>query len=240
MPALIARIKAMPFLVWFLLLLGTGCEVRPPPQARAQGLGEVLMIDDFKTGQDALELTAVAQVQHGKSAAGALGGTRCTFLGVTTNPFARRATVEISGGADGFLALDTGAGVHQAMALLYGWDEDCNPRGIDVDLKHAPGSATLLTDFQIEMAVFDIGHGSHGALDLGTAGEIALWSDGGVASAPLSITAGDVLTHVPYSAFDADPGFDWEHVRYVAVEIQSGGSVPGHDYVLRSVSAVAR
>lgn len=39
-----------------------------------------------------------------------------------------------------------------------------------------------------------------------------------------------------FSEFEGDAA--WSHIEQLVFEIQSGGVMPGHDYVLRSISAV--
>src|SRR6185369_17917514 len=104
--------------------------------------------------------------------------------------------------------------------------------GLNADLSH-------LTGFRIEFAT-DFASGAYGALDLDTAGGIAVWTNSGTASVPLGITAGSTEKYVPFADLRGEVPPDWQHVQEIAIVIESGGIVPAHDYVLRSISAVAQ
>lgn len=175
-------------------------------------------IDDFQTGPDAMTLSTTGLVQ--KAQAGTmLGGNRCVALTVTGNTYARPASVELRADPQGYLAVDTGVGVDHSLMLLYGYDDQCNARPLDEDLSD-------FAAFEIRLA----------ALDLDVAGAIAVWTPTGTASAPLDIQAGSTVKTINFDTFTGTP--DWAHVQHLIFEVQSGGAVAAHDYLLRSISAV--
>jgi hypothetical protein len=192
-----------------------------PPSASQHALGAAaeLVLDDFATGAGVLVEDGVATQQATQTGTGIRGGTRCIVLVVTGNPLGRPTTVEIRNGKNSYLALDSGVGVDQAMLALYGYDEQCNAKGLDLDLAD-------YGEFRIDFA----------ALDLGAGGGITVWSDAGVSSAALSVDPGlSVTKHLAFSEFAGNA--DWHHIQQIAVEIASGGEVAAHDYALRAISA---
>src|SRR5262249_35493209 len=151
----------------------------------------------FTTGAGTLVEHGVATQQAAQAGTSIRGGSRCIVLVVTGNQLGRPVTVEGSNGATSYLALDSGVGVGQAMLALYGYDERCAPKGLDLDLTH-------YDEFRIDFA----------ALDLDTAGGVIVWSDAGAASVPLGVEAGvEFSKHIPFSDFVGD--VDWQHVQQI-------------------------
>jgi hypothetical protein len=159
--------------------------------------------------------------------AGILGGARCLGLGASVNEYDRPVSVEVREGEDGYLAFESGAGVHQSMVLLYGYGQDCTSGGLDADF-------SPYTHLRLEFAPL-LDH--YGAIDQGTTGAIVVWSTSGASSIPLSIEAHTPNHDLAFADFVGD--VEWSDVQSIAVVIQSGGPVPGHDYILQSFAAVA-
>ncbi len=212
------------------LSLGLACDegaTSPETEASFRVLDQ-LVIDDFKTGPVQIEIDTVDQEQTSQAGAGILGGWRCLELGASVNPYERPLGVEVREGEDGYLAFESGAGIHQSMNLLYGYGDGCN------------GGAPLATDFspythlRLEFApLYEI----YGAIDMGTTGAIVVWSTSGASSIPLGIVEQSLTHDVAFTDFTGD--VDWSDVQNIAVVIQSGGPVPAYDYILRSFSAVS-
>jgi hypothetical protein len=204
----------------FRILTASALALIGAVNASAQGLS----IDDFTTGPTnpgSLALRSTGMRESSQFGPGILGGTRCITLHVTGNPLGRPASVEVRDGTDGYLAVDTGVNVDHAMVLLYGYDSDCNAVGLNYDL-------TNYDHFRLHFE----------AVDLGTAGAVVVFTDGGSASIPLGVPEGlNGTIDVAFARFTGDP--DWQHVQQIAIVIQSGGLVAAHDYALRSVSAVS-
>ena len=140
---------------------------------------------------------------------------------VTGNPLGRPANVEVREGDDGYVAVDTGVQVDHAMVLLYGYDSECNAVGLNYDLSN-------YDHFRLKFE----------AVDLGTAGAIVVFTDGGYVSFPLGVPEGlKGVVDVPFARFTGDA--DWHRVQQIAIVIQSGGPVAAHDYALRSISAIS-
>src|SRR5687767_1211969 len=94
----------------------------PPETDASFRVLDMLVIDDFETGPVQVEIDTVDQLEVSQHGAGILGGSRCLDLAATVNPYDRPVSVEVGAGEGGYLALESGVGVHQAMMLLYGYD----------------------------------------------------------------------------------------------------------------------
>jgi hypothetical protein len=208
--------------------LAAACdEAGSPPETDASfRVLDMLVIDDFETGPVQVEIDTVDQLEVSQHGAGILGGSRCLDLSATVNPYDRPVSVEVRDGEGGYLALESGVGVHQSMMLLYGYDDACNSQGLAADF-------SPYTHLRLEFAPLDI----FGAIDQGVGGAIVVWSSAGAGSGTLSIDAQTQTHDVALADFDGD--VDWSDVQEIAVVMQSGGAVPGHDYILQSFSAVA-
>lgn len=217
------------------LALAAACdEGSPSPEGDAsfRAAGDVLavkMIDDFKTGPVVAEVDTVDAVQTTQEGAGILGGWRCLDLGATVNTYDRPLSVEVREGEDGYLALESGAGIHQSIMLIYGPDENCEPSG---------GLGEDFSDFthlRLEFAELDT---LYGALDQGLGGGIVVWTNGGLQSSSITLSI-DAQTRVAdFAIADFQGDADWTDVFQIAVVMQSGGPVPAYDYILKSFSAV--
>jgi hypothetical protein len=208
-----------------LLALATACDEGSGDARDGSDFRNTIIvpIDDFQTGAPAIQLSAVGVAQQTQTGAGILGDTRCEYFSVTDTPFSRPATAEIIGGADGMLVVENGVGVSQAMTLMYGRDENCEPADLDLNL-------TALAGVDVEFADLD----GYGALDLDVAGAVLLVSAEGSSAAPLSVVAGSLHGGPAREEFVGD--VDWVHVQEIIIEIQSGGIAPAHDYIVRSLS----
>jgi len=203
----------------FRILMASAFALIGAVNASAQGL----VIDDFTTGPTdpgSLTLGSTGMRESTQFGGHILGGTRCITLHVTGNPLGRPANVEVREGDDGYLAVDTGVQVDHAMVLLYGYDSECNAVGLNYDLSN-------YDHFRLKFE----------AVDLGTAGAIVVFTDGGYVSFPLGVPEGLKGTiDVPFARFTGDA--DWHRVQQIAIVIQSGGPIAAHDYALRSISAI--
>ena len=72
------------------------------------------------------------------------------------------------------------------------------------------------------------------------AGAMVVWTVSGISSVPICMTGitADTSFHcdMPFSAFSGTP--EWEHVQYIAIVLESAGSIFSHDYAINSISAV--
>ena len=207
---------------------GTGVFAAPGPEIPGGGLHTPVtplpvppsktVIDDFTTGPYSITTTAPSGqwVQTG----GMGGNARCIVLDASENPYTRPNTVSVGGG---HLFVETGVAVGHAVTLLYGVDDTCASTPMDLNLKGADR-------FRLN---FD-------QLDLSLAGALAVWSPTGIGSIPIcmeGVGAGTAFTcDMPFSQFTGE--VDWQHVQYIALVLESGGSVFSHDYGLKSIVAV--
>ncbi|HWB76918.1 MAG TPA: hypothetical protein VG755_18250 [Nannocystaceae bacterium] len=217
------------------LALGAACDdgsTTPDAEPSFRAAGDVIavkVIDDFKTGPMLEQIDGVDAVYTSQEGAGILGGWRCLEAGVSVNPYDRPFGVEVREGNDGYLAVESGVGVHHGMSLIYGPDENCGPSG---------GLGEDFSDFTHLRLEFAEMNTHYGALDQGLGGAIVVWSTGGAqaSSIPLSIDAQTRMVDFALADFQGD--VDWTDVFMIDVVIQSGGPVPGHDYILTSFSAI--
>lgn len=217
-------------------VLASGC-VSAPDQAAHEHASQArlaldatppIVIDDFKTGAATFSISTTGLASRDQVATSAIGQHRCETLYVTDNPFSRGTLVEIAT-TPGFLALDSGFGVSQALLLTYG---GCNGPGLDQKI------GPEYTGIEVELATLN-GAPTVGALDHDTAGGIELFSDGGhFSSMPFGIKAGSPTGHGAFADLVGD--VDMNHVQQIVIEIQTGGPLPGHDYVLQRIAVVHR
>ena len=177
-----------------------------------------VVIDDFTTGPySKTTTTAFEQVPQ---SGGMVGNTRCIVLDASLNPYTRPNTVTVDGG---HLFVETGVAVGHAVMLLYGVDGACANTPMDLNLK---GTDRFRLDFE--------------QLDLPLAGALAVWSPTGIGSVPIcmeGVAPSTAFTcDMPFSQFTGE--VDWEHIQYIALVLESGGSIFSHDYALKSITAV--
>lgn len=215
------------------LALGAACDDgSATPDASFRAAGDVIavkVIDDFKTGPMVAEVDTVDAVQTTQEGAGILGGWRCLDLGASVNTYDRPLSVEVREGEDGYLALESGVGIHQSIMLIYGPDENCEPSG---------GLGEDFSDFthlRLEFAELD---GVYGALDQGLGGGIVVWSTGGAQASSITLSIDPQTRVADFALADFQGDVDWTDVFQIAVVMQSGGPVPAYDYILTSFSAV--
>jgi hypothetical protein len=180
-----------------------------------------ILIDDFTTGPVTLQVPVTGFLENRTQPGAAIaGGVRCTMFDVTGNPYQRAATLDIR---DGRLVVDTGVLTDHAIWLLYGWDENCEPAGLDLDLSAYVESGAFRFDFA--------------GLDRGTAGAIVVWGNNGTSAIPFGVdTVANDFAYARLSDFVGDDV--WSHVQHIGIVIQTGGVAPGHDYAIRSIWAV--
>src|SRR5262245_1744509 len=133
--------------------------------AAAQASAQVLPIDDFTGRAGGVTVANLSLAQDTQSGARILGGTRCVVLAATGKGFGRRADVGIR---DAHLPVEPSAGTSHATYILYGYDAQCEPAGLDLDLSEESG----LTGFRLDFR----------AVDLDTAGGVVVFTDTGNAA----------------------------------------------------------
>ena len=166
--------------------------------------------------------TSAAFKQFGQNGESIAGKSRCIQLDAQLNPYDRATTISV---ADGHLFVEGGVGVGGAVTLLYGLDQQCANKPMDLHLKKLK-----LDRFRID---FDL-------LDLPLAGAVVVWSPSGISSIPIcveGITPGvgfscDML----FSDFAGEADFD--HIQYIAIVLNSAGAIFSHGYGIRSIRAV--
>lgn len=209
-----------------LILLVAGlagaAEALPPPVPVCVAGGPnpgTCVIDDFTKGPARLTLWSPGFTPNAiQSGNRIVGEKRCTVLGVSSNPLRRRTNLDIR---RGYLIVDTGVQTGHAIFLAYGYDDQCLPVGLNLDLSGHDR-------FRLDV---------HSSDDVGTAGAIVVFTSNGNSSAALGIEPGkDFIKEVPFSEFVGV--IDWTDVQQIGVVIQSAGVALSNDYAIRSIQVV--
>lgn len=219
-------------------VLGAACDdgsPSPDDDASFRAAGDVVavrMIDDFKTGPVQVDIDGVDAVQTSQQGAGILGDWRCLEVGTSLNSYDRPLAVEVREGDDGYLALDSGAGVYHGMSLIYGPGENCGPSG---GFAEGDKDFSEFTHLRLEFAEMNT---HYGAIDQGLGGGIVVWSTGGAQASSIVLSIDETTKVADFALADFQGDVDWSDVFQIDVVMQSGGPVAGHDYILKSFSAV--
>ena len=215
-----------------VLALAAACDegaASPETDDSFRAVGAVLPIDDFRTGPVQIEIDTVDSVQTSQWGTGILGGNwRCLELGASVNAYDRPLSVEVREDENGYLALESGVGIHQSMSLIYGPGEDCGPAGLSLDF-------TPYTHLRLEFASQD---GIYGAIDQGLGGGIVVWSSGGTKASSIVLSIDPDTKVKDFALADFEGDVEWDDVFQIDIVMQSGGPVPAYDYILKSFSAV--
>jgi hypothetical protein len=228
-------LKAGPRVAWAVLACallalsgGTAVFAAPGPEIPSGGLHLPLtplpvppskvVIDDFTSGP--YSTTTTAPSGQWTQTGGMVGNARCIVLDASQNPYMRPNTVSVGGG---HLFVETGVAVGHAVTLLYGVDGACASTAMDLNLT---GADRFRLDFD--------------QVDLSLAGALAVWSPTGIGSIPIcmeGVAAAAAFTcDMPFNQFTGE--VDWQHIQYIALVLESGGSIFSHDYGLKSITAV--